>query len=218
MMTLSFAGLVTILPLLVMGRIVGFAGCVESFSRGGLSGTSPPFALSFRSYIHSSSQKDIENGRNSKSMNFVRGIIENDGWGIRGGSQFPRYNVEQNADIVHIKLLRNNTFVTVTDSKGNTKCRASAGCLQELKGGAKLSRYAAEATSEHVGRMSRNLGLKSVVMKVKGFTYFKKKRQAIMSWREGFTNSRGDKNPVVYIEDTTQRPHNGCRLPKKRRI
>jgi small subunit ribosomal protein S11 len=53
---------------------------------------------------------------------------------------------------------------------------------------------------------------------VKGFTYFKKKRQAIMSWREGFTNSRADPNPIVYIEDTTRRPHNGCRLPKKRRI
>ena len=243
--TLSFADWITMLNTSVSdGCIVDFVGCVESihggshtsenFARGGLSGTSglnfglrnvrenvsvsPPFALSFRSYIHSSSQKDFETERNSRSMNFVRGIIEEDGRDIMGTSQFPRYNVEQNADIVHIKMLRNNTFVTVTDSKGNTKCRASVGCVPEMKGGAKMSRYAAEATAEHVGRMSRNLGLKSVVMKVRGFTYFKKKRQAIMSWREGFTNSRGDRNPVVYIEDTTRRPHNGCRLPKKRRI
>ncbi|XP_062092671.1 small ribosomal subunit protein uS11m isoform X2 [Humulus lupulus] len=150
-------------------------------------------------------------------MNFVRGIIQQDERNFMGGSRFPRYNVEHDADFVHIKLMRNNTFVTVTDSKGNKKIGASAGSLPEMKGGAKQSRYAAEATAEHVGRMSKNLGLKSVVMKVKGFTFFKKKKQAIISWREGFTNSRGDQNPIVYIEDTTRRPHNGCRLPKKRR-
>lgn len=61
------------------------------------------------------------------------------------------------------------------------------------------------------------MGSKSVVMRVNGFTYFKKKRQTIMSFREGFSNS-GDRNPIVYIEDTTQKPHNGCRLPKKRQI
>jgi small subunit ribosomal protein S11 len=242
MPTFSSVSWITILNTSVGGvNILGFAGCVESicggshscenFARGGFAGTSglsfglmnarknfsAPYALSFRSCIFSSSRNNIETGGNSRSMNFVRGIIEEDGKDM-GGSLPSRYNVEQNADIVHIKLLRNNTFVTVTDSKGDTKCKASAGCLPEMKGGAKLSRYAAEATSEHVGRMSRSMGLKSVVMKVKGFTYFKKKRQAIMSWREGFTNSRADPNPIVYIEDTTRRPHNGCRLPKKRRI
>ncbi|EXB63634.1 hypothetical protein L484_026976 [Morus notabilis] len=79
-----------------------------------------------------------------------------------------------------------------------------------------MTRYSGEAVAEHVGRMSRNLGLKSVVVKVKGFTFFKKKKQAILSWREGYTNSRTDQNPIVYIEDTTRKPHNGCRLPKRR--
>ncbi|KAE8077618.1 hypothetical protein FH972_016168 [Carpinus fangiana] len=212
--------------------ICGGSHSCEKCARGGFAGISgpsfglmnarksfsAPYALSFRSCIFSLSGNNTDTGRNSRSMNFVRGIIEEDGKDFMGGPLHSRYNVEQNADIVHIKLLRNNTFVTVTDSKGNTKCKASAGCVPEMKGGAKLSRYAAEATSEHVGRMSRSMGLKSVVMKVNGFTYFKKKRQAIMSWREGFTNSRADKNPIVFVEDTTRRPHNGCRLPKKRRI
>ncbi|XP_038718120.1 probable ribosomal protein S11, mitochondrial [Tripterygium wilfordii] len=159
-----------------------------------------------------------ETGRTSRPMDYVRGILEEDRRGMIGASQFPRYTIEQNADFVHIKLLRNNTFVTVTDSKGNTKCRASSGCLPEMKGGTKLSRYASEATAEHVGRLAKQMGLKSVVVKVKGFTYFKKKKQAIMSFREGFANSRSDQNPIVYLEDTTRRPHNGCRLPKRRRI
>ncbi|KAI7989778.1 hypothetical protein LOK49_LG13G02106 [Camellia lanceoleosa] len=173
---------------------------------------------SFRHFIHSSSHKEFETARNSRSMNFVRGIIEEEGKGVMGSSQLSRYVIENNADIVHIKLLRNNTFVTVTDSKGNKKIGASSGCLSEMKGGPKLSRYAAEATAEHVGRLARNLGLKSVVMKVNGFTYFKKKKQAIVSFREGFTFSRGDQNPIVYIEDTTRKPHNGCRLRKRRRV
>nr|XP_028957718.1 probable ribosomal protein S11, mitochondrial isoform X1 [Malus domestica] len=154
----------------------------------------------------------------TRSINFVRGVIEEAGWNNLGGSQFPRYNIEQNADIVHVKLMKNNTFVTVTDSKGNKKLGASAGSLPDMKGGPKLAKYSAEATAEHVGRMSRNFGLKSVVMKVKGFSYFKKKRQAIISWKEGFTSSRAGHSPIVYIEDRTRKPHNGCRLPKQCRI
>lgn len=174
--------------------------------------------MSFKIFICFAGRWDSGMGRNSSSMNYVRRIVE--GTDMRGGVPLPRaqYTVEQNPDIVHIKLIRNNAFVTVTDSQGNKKIGASAGCLSEMKGGPKLSRYAADATAEHVGRLSRNLGLKSVVMKVKGFIYFKKKRQAIMSWREGFNSSRKDENPIVYIEDVTRRPHNGCRLPRKRRV
>ena len=31
-------------------------------------------------------------------------------------------------------------------------------------------------------------------------------------------NSRNDQNPIAYIEDTTRKAHNGCRLPRKRRV
>ncbi|XP_027095381.1 small ribosomal subunit protein uS11m-like isoform X2 [Coffea arabica] len=161
-----------------------------------------------------------DTGSTTRPMDFVRGIIEESG--IRGFGGFPLspYTVEQNADIVHMKLLRNNTFITLTDSKGNRKpgerLSASAGSLPD-KGG-KVSRYGAEAAAEHVGREARKAGVKSIVVKVNGFTFFKKKRQAIMAFREGFTRGRGDQSPIVYIEDTTRRPHNGCRRPKKRRI
>ncbi|EEF43711.1 probable ribosomal protein S11, mitochondrial [Ricinus communis] len=159
----------------------------------------------------SAGQRDVEMGRSYKPMDFVRRTIEQDYF------QFSRHNIEQNPDIVLINLKRNNTFINVLDSKGNTKFKATSGA-KAVGGGGKVTRYAAEAAAEFVGRRAREMGLKSVVMRVKGFTYFKKKRQAIMSFREGFSNSRSDQNPIVYIEDVTQRPHNGCRLPKKRRI
>ncbi|KAI9077709.1 hypothetical protein K1719_040315 [Acacia pycnantha] len=176
------------------------------------------FNPEYQRNVNPLSQNDSESKMSSTPMDFVRRIIETDGKGVMGGSELSGYNLEREHDVVHIKLLRNNTFVTVTDSKGNVKLKSSVGCLKDMKGGQKLARYAAEATAEEVGRRSRVLGLKSVVIKVKGFTYFKKKRQAIESWREGFTNSRAGKSPIVCVEDTTRIPHNGCRRPKKRRI
>ncbi|KAL0706669.1 hypothetical protein Bca4012_073095 [Brassica carinata] len=133
-------------------------------------------------------------------------------------SHFHRPNLETNADIIHIKLLRNNTFVTVTDSKGNVKCKATSGSLPDLKGGRKMTSYTADATAENIGRRVKAMGLKSVVVKANGFTHFKKKRNAIVAFRSGYSSSRNDQNPIVYIEDTTRKAHNGCRLPRKRRV
>ena len=110
---------------------------------------SATYASSFRNYIRPSSQTEFGSGKNFRSMDFVREAIEGDRRGNYRGSQFPQYNVEQNADFVHIKLMRNNTFVTVTDSKGNKKCGSTSGRL-----GGKVTKYAAEATAEHVGRMA----------------------------------------------------------------
>ena len=80
-----------------------------------------PYALSFQHSLHSTDKKDDEARRNSPSMNFVRGILDEDVRDFRGISQFQRRTVEQDADFVHIKMMRNNTFVTMTDSKGKKK-------------------------------------------------------------------------------------------------
>lgn len=159
-------------------------------------------------------EQQVFAGRSFKSMNFVQSISEED-------EQLER----KNKDFVHLPPIHNNTFVTVTDARGNKKTGASAGCLEEFKGGSRLSRYAAEATAEHVGRSARKMGMKSVVMKVKGSTYFRKKKAVILSWREGYTFAEckrsegvGDQSQIMYIHDVTQLPHNGCRLPRKRRV
>ncbi|CAO2034903.1 unnamed protein product [Urochloa humidicola] len=126
---------------------------------------------------------------------------------------------QKKRDFVHVLLKKNKTFVTVTDASGNKKTGASAGCLEDRKGRSRLSRYAAEATAEHVGRSARKMGLRSVVMKVKGAAFFKKKKKVILGFREGFRGERvRDQSPIMYIHDVTQLPHNGCRLPKQRRV
>nr|WEU53181.1 ribosomal protein S11 [Dracaena sp. C6AG20210925]WEU53216.1 ribosomal protein S11 [Dracaena sp. CZ2NM20220705] len=143
-------------------------------------------------------------------MNFVQSISEED-------EQCSR---KKKRDFVHVLLIKKKkTFVAVTDARGNKKTGASAGSLEERKGRSRLSRYAAEATAEHVGRSARKIGLKSVVMKVKGSTYFRKKKKVILSWREGFRGEGvGVKSRILSVNDVTQLPHNGCRLPKKRRV
>ena len=44
-----------------------------------------------------------------------------------------------------------------------------------MKGGPKVSKYTTIATAEHVRRVTKSMGLKSVVMKVNGFTHFKER-------------------------------------------
>lgn len=144
-----------------------------------------------------------------RSMNFVQSILDEDEQNSR----------KKKTDFVHIFLNRKKTFVTVTDAMGNKKTGASAGSLEGRKGQSRLSRYAAEATAEHVGRTARKIGLKSVVMKVKGAAYFRKKKKVILSWREGFKGEGvGGKSRILSIHDVTQLPHNGCRLRKQRRV
>jgi len=145
-------------------------------------------------------------------MNFVQSISEEGSRKLASKIYF---------SFVHVLLIKKKKiFVTVTDARGNKKTGASAGSLGERKGRSRLSRYAAEATAEHVGRSVRKMGLKSVVMKVKGYTFFRKKKKVILSWREGFLGEGvgTQRAPIMYIHDVTQLPHNGCRLPKKRRV
>ncbi|KAL4192579.1 hypothetical protein AMTRI_Chr06g194960 [Amborella trichopoda] len=83
--------------------------------------------------------------------------------------------------------------------------------------GSCLSWYAAAATEEHVERSTRNLAMKSVVMKVKRKTYLWEKKVVILSLRERYTfveckrsGGVGDKYFIMYIHDVTQLPHDGC--------
>lgn len=176
-----------------------------------------PYTFCCRSCFHSGPQVEVETGRTQRPIDYIEGLpLES---GSNGFGRFPLYPnriVEANADIVHIKLMRNNAFVTLTDSKGNKKLGISAGKLAG-KGG-KLTRYSGEAAAEDIGQKVRQMKIKSVVVKVNGSTFFRKKKQAILSFKDGYSHSRAVSHPVVYVEDTTRKPHNGCRRRKQRRI
>ncbi|MCL7049857.1 hypothetical protein MKW94_003819 [Papaver nudicaule] len=59
----------------------------------------------------------------------------------------------------------------------------------------------------------RDVKANTVVVRVKGFTNFRKKKEAVLRLREAL----GPKYQIINVQDVTNLPHNGCRLPKKRR-
>ncbi|KAL0700265.1 hypothetical protein Bca4012_056387 [Brassica carinata] len=136
-----------------------------------------------------------------------------------GGSGFPSPSAPSYQSFPQSSLLKDNFRSAAAEQHfcHGHRFKATSSSLPDLKGGRKMTSYTADATAENIGRRVKAMGLKSVVVKVNGFTHFKKKRNAIVAFRSGYSNSRNDPNPIVYIEDTTRKAHNGCRLPKKRR-
>lgn len=125
-----------------------------------------------------------------------RRFAENDFTG--GGSRSGRLNMEitwtaaprVKIDVLHITPKEKKTFVTVTDVKENRKAGASACCLEDRKGRSRLAWYAGEATGEHMGRPASKIGLKSVVVKVKGCSFFRKKKKMLLSFADGSRRER----------------------------
>ncbi|GAA0152458.1 hypothetical protein LIER_10937 [Lithospermum erythrorhizon] len=126
----------------------------------------------------------------SRSINF--GKSDRNGFNNLYGYSFPRVTVEEDAYIVHVKMLKETIQLLLTDSNRNKKFGASV---------------------EQIGREARGKGSKLVVVIVDGFVHIVSKRckqfgGSEKAWRSKCT-------VVVYIEDTTRSPHNGCRLRKK---
>ena len=110
--------------------------------------------------------------------------------------------------IANIQTTFNNTLITISDILGNTLCWSSSGA-SGFKGAKKNTPYAAQVSASEAAREAYELGLRSVVVYVKGPG----------SGREAAIraiDATGVK--VTIIQDTTPLPHNGCRPPKKRRV
>ena len=123
-----------------------------------------------------------------------------------GSKRKTRRNVTQ--AIVHIKASFNNTSVTITDTRGDTLCWASAGTCG-FKGSRKSTPFAGQCASQQAAEKAAKFGVKEVEVRVKGPGAGRE--SAITALQSaGIT--------VKTIEDVTPIPHNGCRPPKKRRV
>ncbi|OGC77273.1 MAG: 30S ribosomal protein S11 [candidate division Zixibacteria bacterium RBG_16_50_21] len=110
--------------------------------------------------------------------------------------------------IAHIKATFNNTVVTITDTRGNTICWASAGRVG-FKGSKKSTPFAAGVAAENCARTALELGVRRVDVWVKGPG----------SGRESAIRSlQAAGLEISIIKDVTPIPHNGCRAPKRRRV
>ena len=119
-------------------------------------------------------------------------------------------NVRRNVTVgvAHVKATFNNTTVTITDTKGDTLCWASAGTCG-FKGSRKSTPFAGQCAAQQAAEKAIKFGVKEVGVRVNGPG----------SGRESaITALQAAGLTVKVIEDCTPIPPNGCRPPKKRRV
>jgi small subunit ribosomal protein S11 len=124
-------------------------------------------------------------------------------------SRRPRKRDRKNVStgIVHIKSSFNNTIVSITDTEGNVISWASSGAVG-FKGSRKSTPYAAQQAAEKAGKAAIEHGMRRAEVQVKGPG----------SGRDTAVRSIQQTGiEVTSIKDVTPVPHNGCRLPKRRR-
>lgn len=108
----------------------------------------------------------------------------------------------------YIQASFNNIIVTLTNKAGQVISWSSAG-KANFRGSKKNTPYAAQVAASEAAREAYDLGLRNVIVYVKGPG----------SGREAAIraiDATGVK--VAVIQDVTPLPHNGCRPPKKRRV
>ncbi|HMO13244.1 MAG TPA: 30S ribosomal protein S11 [Pirellulaceae bacterium] len=110
--------------------------------------------------------------------------------------------------VAHVRATFNNTTVTITDTKGDTICWASAG-LCGFKGSRKSTPFAGQMAGQNAAEKAIKSGMRDVDVKVKGPG--SGRESAITALQAAGLN-------VKSIEDCTPIPHNGCRPRKKRRV
>jgi len=110
--------------------------------------------------------------------------------------------------IAHIHATFNNTIVAITDPQGAVVAWSSAGSVG-FKGSRKGTPFAAQTAAEAAARKVADLGMRAVVVFVKGPGGGRESAVRALQ-------AAGLK--VSSIRDVTPIPHNGCRPPKRRRV
>ena len=110
--------------------------------------------------------------------------------------------------VAHINASFNNTQITITDPTGNVIAWSSPGVVG-FNGSKKSTPFAAQVAASDAARKAKDVGLKSVDVRVKGPG----------SGRESAVRAlQANGLSVTSIKDVTPLPHNGCRPRKKRRV
>jgi len=117
-----------------------------------------------------------------------------------------RKNIERG--VAHIKSTFNNTFISITDTDGNSISWSSAGNVG-FKGSRKSTPFAAQLAAETAAKAAMDHGMRQLEVFVKGPGAGRE--AAIRSLQAAGLE-------VNAIKDVTPIPHNGCRPPKRRRV
>jgi small subunit ribosomal protein S11 len=110
--------------------------------------------------------------------------------------------------VMHVKRSFNNTIITLTDLNGNTKAYCSCGSVG-FKGAKRSDKFAGIVTAEQIGRKSRRLGYRRIILRLNGV---KKGRYSLLR------SLRKCRLRIKEIKEVTSFAHNGCRPKKLRRV
>src|SRR5437764_11098462 len=124
----------------------------------------------------------------------------------RKGKKKTKKNVQ--TGIVYIQSTFNNTIITITDVSGNVLSWSSAGA-RGFKGSRKSTPFAAQVAAGDAAAKAMEHGLKNVQIMVTGPGAGRESALRAIA-------SAGLK--ISLIRDVTPIPHNGCRMPKRRRV
>jgi small subunit ribosomal protein S11 len=110
--------------------------------------------------------------------------------------------------VAHILSTFNNTIITITDHEGNTVCSTSSGTAG-FKGARKGTPFAAQLAAKEASNKARDLGVKYVDVRISGPG----------AGRESAIRAlQASGMEIKSIRDVTPIPHNGCRVPRRRRV
>jgi small subunit ribosomal protein S11 len=110
--------------------------------------------------------------------------------------------------VAYIQATFNNTIITIADHEGNTICWASSGTAG-FKGARKGTPFAAQLAAKEASTKARDLGVKYVDVRISGPG--SGRESAIRALQTGGLE-------IKSIRDVTPIPHNGCRVPRRRRV
>ncbi|MEW5902509.1 MAG: 30S ribosomal protein S11 [Acidobacteriota bacterium] len=110
--------------------------------------------------------------------------------------------------VAHIQATFNNTIITITDHDGNTVCSTSSGTAG-FKGARKGTPFAAQLAAKEASTKARDLGVKYVDVRITGPGAGRE--SAIRALQTSGLE-------IKSIRDVTPIPHNGCRVPRRRRV
>ncbi|HBC44946.1 MAG: 30S ribosomal protein S11 [Candidatus Collierbacteria bacterium GW2011_GWB1_45_35] len=109
---------------------------------------------------------------------------------------------------MYVKSTFNTTYVTFTDTTGNTVCWSSAGTCG-FKGAKRSTPFAATTIIEEGLRKAKTLGLTNIDVYLKGPGPGKDAALRVLKTSGAEINMLADTTPI---------PHNGCRPRKHRRV
>ncbi len=110
---------------------------------------------------------------------------------------------------VHISSSSNNTIMSAFYQKTRSVIAWSSTGVVGFKGSRKSTPHAAQAAAEDLSNKMVNLGVKNISVVLKG----------LGSGRESAVKTFQSRNfQIDSIEDRTSFPHNGVKMPRRRRV